>query len=167
MKRRELIKLGAAGWVMLSQPLKSVAATPKPASKKLVWVVLRGAMDSLHAVVPIGDQYLMQHRQALVKPIVDDLSHFDAQDMLESGLNVTDHNSGWLARAFKQYQQNAHTEALAIARSLPLSMRGEERIRTWYPSSLPDAVNVILDLFTWPKVVVNCSRKIPMPVVPC
>lgn len=177
MKRRELIKLGAAGWVMLSQPLKSVAATPKPASKKLVWVVLRGAMDSLHAVVPIGDQYLMQHRQALVKPIVDDLlplddyfglhpslknihrwyqqgemmpivavaspyrerSHFDAQDMLESGLNVTDHNSGWLARAFKQYQQNAHTEALAIARSLPLSMRGEERIRTWYPSSLPDA----------------------------
>lgn len=177
MKRRELIKLGAAGWVMLSQPLTTLAATQTHPSKKIVWVVLRGAMDSLHAVVPTGDKHLMQHRKALVEPIAKRLlplndyfglhpalanmhqwyqqgemlpivavaspyrerSHFDAQDMLESGLNITDHNSGWLARAFAQYQQNTQSEALAIARSLPISMRGGERVRTWYPSSLPDA----------------------------
>lgn len=176
MKRRELIKLGAASWVMLSQPFNALAATKNKPSKKIVWVVLRGAMDSLHGVVPTGDPFLLQHRQSLVEPIANDLlplddyfglhpalnnlhrwyqqgqmapivavaspyrerSHFDGQDMLESGLSTTDHDSGWLARAFAEYQYNSTSEAIAIARSLPISMRGTKAVRTWFPSSLPE-----------------------------
>ena len=167
---------------MLSNPMASLAAkqaSKDTANKKIIWVVLRGAMDSLHAVVPIGDPDLFTHRKTLVQPIADQLlplnkyfglhpsfthmhqwyqqgqmlpivavaspyrsrSHFDAQDMLESGLTITDHESGWLARAFAHYQG----EALAISRSLPISMRGTKTVRTWYPSALPDVEQDLYD----------------------
>ncbi len=175
MNRRQLIKLGAAGWVLLNAPYYANATTAP--TKKIIWLVLRGAMDSLHAVVPVNDPYLMQHRAALIKPIQDSLlplnqqfslhpelknlhqwyqqqqmapvvavaspyrarSHFDAQDILESGLNTTDHNNGWLARALAAYQEKHKSEAIAIARSTPISLRGQSTIRTVYPSVLPEA----------------------------
>ncbi|MBD1388866.1 DUF1501 domain-containing protein [Neiella sp. HB171785] len=35
------------------------------AGKKLVWVLLRGALDSLHTVIPVADNNLRQHRPKL------------------------------------------------------------------------------------------------------
>lgn len=191
VNRRQIVKLGAAGWVLSQAPAVALAKTTSNASSlptpKLVWVVLRGAMDSLHAVIPSSDPHLMQHRAALVNAVSDTAlplnkhfslhpelktlhkwyqqkqmapvvavassyrarSHFDAQDQLESGLTTTDHNDGWLARAFEQYQnklEQNQSEAIAIARSVPLSLRGVSRsasntatVKTLYPSVLPDA----------------------------
>ena len=172
MERRDFIKFGLSGCVLLSSPF-SLAADSRSKPRKIVWVMLRGAMDSLHAIVPSFDPDLSKHRQALLKPLADTLlplesgyhlhpalknmhqwyqqkqmipvvavaspyrsrSHFAAQDMLESGLSGIEHDNGWLARALGEYQG----EAFAIARSVPISLRGSPNTRTWYPSNLPEA----------------------------
>ena len=170
MKRRELIKILGMGMsiapVTLSAPL--AFAKEKRTDPKLVWVLLRGGMDSLQAIVPAFDKDLMKHRRDLVEPVLDDLqtldrgfglhpslthlydwyrnkellpivavaspyrsrSHFDGQDFLESGLLTTNYNSGWLGRAL----QVTSREGLAVAHSLPVSLRGQGRVSTWFPS---------------------------------
>lgn len=63
-------------------------------------------------------------------------SHFDAQDQMESGLNNTNHENGWLARLSQQIQGNS----IAISRSVPIALRGEQsRADTWYPSGFAEA----------------------------
>lgn len=59
-------------------------------------------------------------------------SHFDAQDFMEAGTGSLDLNSGWLARATTV----AGSTGVAIAKTVPLSMRGGNNISTWYPSKL-------------------------------
>lgn len=177
MQRREFLKSMAAGLVMLGGgPL--YGASQGADNKKLIWVILRGGMDSIHAVVPLTDPHLAALRSGLIDPMRNELlpmakgfslhpsfktfhqwfnhgelipvvataspyrarSHFDAQDMLECGLNIIDHDTGWLARAVSQLNGNA----LAIARSVPISLRGIETSNTWFPSTLPEAQD---DLF--------------------
>jgi uncharacterized protein (DUF1501 family) len=170
MQRREFLKSSVAGWLFLRSPLASALSevTDITQNKKLVWVMLRGAMDSLHAVVPYFDPDLVRHRASLIEPIRStstqlargfalhpslvnmaqwysqgeflpivavasgyrQRSHFDAQDQMESGLNITDHDNGWLARAVKA----KHAEGLAISQTVPIAMRGLDSATTWYPS---------------------------------
>ena len=171
--RRQVLRamgLGAAAW---SAPFGAMANAQSAPSPKVVWVMLRGAMDSLHAVVPTFEKSLMDHRASLVEPIWDELlplkdgfalhpalagmhrlfqekqmapvvavstnyrsrSHFDGQDALESGILPIDHDSGWLNRAL----QISDREGLAVARSMPISLRGDAEARTWYPGELNDS----------------------------
>lgn len=173
MKRRDFLKaLGAAGLVLFHNPLATAATIPvrRP---KLVWLILRGGLDSLHTLVPTFDPQWQQLRPTLAPKINKQLlmldqgyglhpalknlhqwylqkellpvaavssgysarSHFDGQDYLESGTTPVDHDSGWLGRAvnIKQHQ------SLAIARSAPISLRGAEKLNTWYPSKLKEA----------------------------
>ncbi|WP_158970090.1 DUF1501 domain-containing protein [Paraglaciecola sp. L3A3] len=171
MQRRDFIKAGVAGWIIFQTAASRALANPTQSSKnpkKIVWVMLRGGMDSLHAVLPIGDPDFMHIRGSLVAPIKDKLlpmhngfalhpalknchnwyqnkeflpvvavasgyrkrSHFDAQDQMESGLNNTDYESGWLARAVGMLKGHG----LAIAQTVPIALRGEEPSQTWFPS---------------------------------
>jgi uncharacterized protein (DUF1501 family) len=57
------------------------------------------------------------------------------QYFLESGLPKIDHDSGWLGRAVALKNK----EALAIANSTPISLRGTSDTNTWYPSRLKEA----------------------------
>jgi len=69
-------------------------------------------------------------------------SHFAAQDFLESGLPNTDEDDGWLARTLTALNNNEGrpaNKALALARSLPIAMRGSNKTMTWYPSSFPSS----------------------------
>ncbi|WP_216638571.1 DUF1501 domain-containing protein [Endozoicomonas arenosclerae] len=173
MKRREMIKLLGTGLAL--SPLSLYGAVPNTSAdnKKLVWVVLRGAMDSLHAVMPTSDPHFLSHREKLAAPILDKAlpldrgfvlhpelsqlhqwylqqnlspvvavaspyrsrSHFDAQDTLESGMPRFQHDSGWLGRALNVQNKSG----LAVANSLPLSMRGSNQATTWYPSRFKEA----------------------------
>lgn len=176
MQRRDFLKASCAGWVLLNTGQIQAGEQSKrltKQNKKIVWVVLRGAMDSLNAVVPTFDPHLKMHRQSLVTPIEANLlplekgyalhpafknlhqwyqkkqllpvvavassyrsrSHFDGQDMLETGLQQIEHDNGWLARATNVI----NGEGIAISRSIPLSLRGNDQSLTWYPSNLPDA----------------------------
>jgi len=184
MKRRHFIKSICASLVVFQADALSnttgLLSTSKPASnKKIVWVVLRGAVDSLHTVVPSFEPTLSMLRPSLYKGIKDQLlpldngfslhpalknlhtmykaeelspivavgtgyerrSHFDGQDYLESGLGVTDENSGWLSRAL----DIKNKKGLAVARTVPISLRGGTNASTWYPSKLKEASDDIYD----------------------
>jgi len=64
-------------------------------------------------------------------------SHFDGQDVLESGgADVLASRDGWLNRAL---QKSAGIEAAAVGGALPLVLRGEAHAVSWAPSFLPEA----------------------------
>ena len=172
MKRRELVKMLGMGLsvapVSMSTRLAFGRDKKESSSRKVVWVMLRGGMDSLQVVVPAFDKDLMGHRRPLTEAVLDDLnpldngfglhpdltnlydwyqkkemapvvavaspyrsrSHFEGQDFLESGLTVTNHDSGWLGRALEVSSK----QGLAVAHSLPISMRGQGNVSTWFPS---------------------------------
>ena len=92
----------------------------------------------LHPKLPFLHQL---YRQQQMSPVIATAtgyrrrSHFDAQDYIESGLAVTDHEDGWLARAL------AHTtgQGMAIARSVPIALREPQRnADTWFPSGFAE-----------------------------
>lgn len=177
LSRRQFVKMAGSGLALLSFPIssslafeKSTAAANNP---KIIWLMLRGALDSLHTIVPTFDPQLKHYRPTLstsfksallpldkgfalhpalsnmhqwyqeksLLPIVavssgyQQRSHFDGQDFLESGKAEIDHDSGWLARALDQRGKRA----LAISRSIPISLRSSDQVRTWYPSKLKNA----------------------------
>jgi uncharacterized protein (DUF1501 family) len=71
-------------------------------------------------------------------------SHFDGQDLLESGVaHGRSAHDGWLNRALGALPlvKSRPTEqiALALAQNIPLVLRGESRVNSWAPSRLPEA----------------------------
>jgi uncharacterized protein (DUF1501 family) len=71
-------------------------------------------------------------------------SHFDGQDMLESGgAGKVPAHDGWLNRslAVLPLAKARSTEqiALALAQNVPLVLRGPSRVNSWAPSRLPEA----------------------------
>jgi len=68
-------------------------------------------------------------------------SHFDAQNVLESG-GVQPHviNDGWLNRALTLYGSRKDSLGLAVGQTIPLTLQGKVAVGTWAPSAqgLPD-----------------------------
>ncbi len=69
-------------------------------------------------------------------------SHFDAQNVLELGLATPDGSrQGWLNRALPllgvQSAGRAENYAMAIGQSVPLVLRGPEKVGSWAPARLP------------------------------
>lgn len=180
----------AAGLATLAIPS---AAFGVGAGKRLVVVILRGGMDGLGAVPPVGDPAYASARRdiALQKANVLPLdatfalhprltalhqlyaarellvvhaaatpyrerSHFDAQNMLESGgTRPYARDSGWLNAALGALPADAAAGrrelGLALAQQAPLVLRGPAAVATWSPSPLPDAdadtVGRLMDLY--------------------
>lgn len=64
-----------------------------------------------------------------------DRSHFDAQQVLESGgVRPYELSTGWLARALAP----ASIKSIALSTAVPLVLRGPGLVDTWAPSALPD-----------------------------
>ena len=62
-------------------------------------------------------------------------SHFDAQQVLESGsARPYELTTGWLGRA----QSRSASASLALATAVPLVLRGPGHVDTWAPSVLPE-----------------------------
>lgn len=67
-------------------------------------------------------------------------SHFDAQDVLETGVaEVFGASDGWLGRALNALPPEAAREAVAISGALPLVLRGSTSATSWAPSFAPSA----------------------------
>ncbi len=68
-------------------------------------------------------------------------SHFDAQNVLESG-GTQPHviNDGWLNRALALYGPQKDSLGLAVGQTIPLALQGKVAVGTWAPSAqgLPD-----------------------------
>jgi uncharacterized protein (DUF1501 family) len=66
-------------------------------------------------------------------------SHFDGQDLLESGASSSGTlRDGWLNRALAPLHADREI-AIALAQNTPLVLRGEHSSTSWAPSRLPDA----------------------------
>jgi uncharacterized protein (DUF1501 family) len=67
-------------------------------------------------------------------------SHFDAQDLMESGLSAKGAMSdGWLNRALALLQRGDHRLGLAVGGAVPLVLRGRVPVASWEPAALQDA----------------------------
>jgi len=70
-----------------------------------------------------------------------DRSHFDAQNVLESG-GTQPHglNDGWLNRALTLFGPRHDSLGLAVGQTIPLMLQGDTPVGTWAPSAqgLPD-----------------------------
>ncbi|HTV50193.1 MAG TPA: DUF1501 domain-containing protein [Steroidobacteraceae bacterium] len=67
-------------------------------------------------------------------------SHFDGQDVLETGLTVAHAaQSGWLNRALAALPRDTAQKEVAVAlgQTVPLVLRGPSAVASWSPSTLP------------------------------
>jgi len=148
---------------------------------RLIVVILRGALDGLATVAPIGDpDYVALHgsialsadgphaatmldsffalhpsmpefarmyrenKAAVIHAVSTpyrDRSHFDGQDVLESGYAGPGRvQSGWLNRALEVLPKGERvTRALAVGPTTPLVLRGAAPTVGWAPVALPQA----------------------------
>ena len=189
--RRHALFTLSAGIGALSVPHGALAA--QAGGKKLVVFILRGGMDGLSAVAPVGDPTYAGARKALaltpqaalkldglfaLHPRLATLhglygagellplhavgtpyrerSHFDAQNVLETGAATPfGRATGWLNAALGALPQGAAGAraelGLALAAQEPLVLRGAAPVATWSPSPTPDAdadtVARLLDLY--------------------
>ncbi len=87
MQRRDFIKQAGAGFLFWQMPTLLASSTKQKSAKKLVWVVLRGGMDSLHTVVPTFEQKLTKLRPTLAPAIADKLLPIDKGFALHPSLS--------------------------------------------------------------------------------
>jgi uncharacterized protein (DUF1501 family) len=154
-------------------------AAPAAGDARFVFVLLRGALDGLAAVPPVGDAHYRQLRSDLALNDVpglfhlDDLfslhaslgfmaeqwrakrlsvlhavatpyrerSHFDAQNVLESGVTLPHASqSGWLNRSLGGLPKAGQSRqaGVALGAGIPLVMRGGNEVASWSPSRQPD-----------------------------
>jgi uncharacterized protein (DUF1501 family) len=162
---------------------------------RMLVIVLRGALDGLAAVAPVGDpdwvklrgdkallvdgktpalpldnffalnpampnlHRLYQAKQAIIVHAAAtsyrERSHFDGQDVLESGLERPGSvHSGWLNRALAALEPEGRARsnaAFAVGPVTPLVVRGSAPVMSWAPQRLQpasdDTVLRLLDLY--------------------
>ena len=181
--RRTILKtMAAASVASIWDAPFCFAFAAAPTDRRLVVIILRGALDGLAAVPPHGDKDYAGMRAQLalqtgtggihdldgffglnpaftnLKGLYDakqlvvfhnicspyrDRSHFDGQNVLESG-GPRPHllQDGWLNRALGPMQ---NAPALAIAQSPPLMLSGPVQAASWMPATLPSPDEVFLN----------------------
>ena len=177
--RRALLLGGAsfAAWAYLPRFARGADGR----DPRLIVVILRGALDGLATVAPVGDpdyaglhgsialtrdgphaavmldsffaahpampelarMYRDKHAAIVhaVSTPYRDRSHFDGQDVLESGFAGPGRvQSGWLNRALESLPRGERVmSALAVGPTTPLVLRGGAPTVGWAPVSLPQA----------------------------
>jgi len=99
------------------------------------------ALDNVFALHPqLGELHAMYGRAELVVVHAVGLpyrerSHFDAQQLLESGgTRPFELTTGWLGRALAV----SGSKGIALNTAVPLVLRGTPSVDSWAPSSMPD-----------------------------
>jgi len=191
--RRELL---AGAGVLFAWPFLPKLARAEGRDPRLLTIVLRGALDGLAAVAPVGDpdwvklrgdkaltldgktpallldgffalnaampnfHRLYQDSQAAIvhacATSYRERSHFDGQDVLESGLPKPGRaDSGWLNRALGGLEAEARVRhdrrAFAVGPVTPLVVRGPTPVMSWTPARIQpaseDTMARLIDLY--------------------
>src|SRR5947209_1370609 len=191
--RRALI--AATGGLFAWAYLPKFARAADGRDPRLVVIILRGALDGLSAVAPVGDpDYVGLHGQIALslggeRPAIPldsffalnpampvfarlyragqgtvvhavatpyrERSHFDGQDVLESGFAGPGRvGSGWLNRAIAALPRGERVAVhggLSVGPTTPLVMRGSAPVLGWSPQTLPqpteDLAARVIDLY--------------------
>jgi uncharacterized protein (DUF1501 family) len=181
LDRRAILASGLAlGASSLAAP--RIAFARAPGTRNLLFVLLRGAMDGMAMLAPLGDPGFERLRPEVlgeyegaqrIDPIFAlhpafpavgaahaagealfvhavassyrERSHFDGQDLLESGAAKPNTlREGWLNRLVGLID-GAPPRALAIAPTMPLALRGPAPASNYAPSALPQASADFMD----------------------
>ena len=122
--------IGDADFAAARGPLANFGAAPL--ALEGTPFALHPSLEALHGLYRSGELAVV-HATGLP---YRDRSHFDAQQVLESGGSKPyELASGWLGRALAAHGNRA---GLALTTAVPLVLRGSERIDTWAPSALPE-----------------------------
>ena len=135
--------VGDANWVMLRGDNALTLDGAMPALKLDDFFALNPAMPELHRLYRAGQATIVH---AAATPYRE-RSHFDGQDVLESGLGkpgATD--TGWLNRALGALEPGDRVEpnkrqAFAVGPVTPLIVRGAAPVMSWTPARLPPATD--------------------------
>lgn len=107
-------------------------------------------LDATFALHPSlkGMSELYTNRQALFVQAVAspyrDRSHFDGQNVLESGgSSPYQFKDGWMNRLVS-LMPKSRDEAIAFASTIPLALRGQAEVTSYAPSNLPEAPDDLL-----------------------
>jgi uncharacterized protein (DUF1501 family) len=65
-------------------------------------------------------------------------SHFEAQDVLESGQPATQATSGWLNRAMESLSASRTVHAMSVGPQEPLILRGRMEAASWSPGGIKE-----------------------------
>ena len=87
MQRREFIKYVTAGLTISQLPELIAAQNKTTQSKKLIWIILRGGMDSIDVVVPKFEHALNQYRPTSSKIDTSSLLHLNNDYALHPSLS--------------------------------------------------------------------------------
>lgn len=161
-----------------------IASAARSRDSRFLTIILRGGLDGLSAVPPVGDpdylrlrprialslegpnpalplegafalngQFANLHRlyrareavvlQAVATPYRE-RSHFDGQDVLETGLGGVGGRTGWLNRALSVLPAGDKLKVpngLAVGQTTPLILAGPADITSWAPQRYPDATD--------------------------
>ena len=136
-------------FVILRGGMDGLMAVPAPADPAFAaargalgiahdaWLPLLGPF-ALHPLLPAMHGLFQQGELAVVHATgvpYRERSHFDAQQVLESGgTRPHELTSGWLGRAL----QASGRRAVALSTAVPLALRGADEVDTWAPSALPE-----------------------------
>ena len=191
--RRQLLLGGAALASWSYSPFEASAAGSR--KRRFLFVNLRGGMDGLSLLAPVGDPAYEAVRKGLIVPSsgskagvrLDDLfvlnpnlqflaklwrdgdallfhaaatpyrerSHFDGQDVLESGQPKAGFNqTGWLNRLLSHIPKGERVtppQGLALGVDIPLVLRGPNEVINWMPPGFSEArpalTEKLLDLY--------------------
>ncbi len=204
LSRRAMLSAGGACFAWAFMPRFAQAAGAR--DMRFVTIVLRGALDGLSAVAPVGDPNYADLHGALALSATGDhaalpldgffalnpampnvarlfgagqaaivhavstgyreRSHFDGQDVLESGYPGPGRTeSGWLNRAILGLPRGERIaqSGLAVGAVSPLVMRGGAPVLGWAPSVVPTADEElsrrVLDLYTQRDPVLAASLR--------
>jgi uncharacterized protein (DUF1501 family) len=202
LSRRQTLAFGAGLLACTSLGGIPVALARASTERRLVLVVLRGALDGLAAVPPYFErdyrplrgqlalpdpgaadgmldldgrfglhpalaplhELYKTHEMAVVHAVATPYrarSHFDGQDLLESGAD-TPHGvqDGWLNRALALLGANRPDTArlgLAVGQVVPLVLRGQNPVSSWAPTEMPgvdaDFLDRLAALYTSDRVL--------------
>ncbi len=173
LSRRNLLKGSAASLALWGfRPKTAIAGTRDP---RLLTIVLRGGLDGLSMIAPVGDPDYVRLRQQIAMQATGDKSglaldgffalnpnmpflhslyqknqallahaihtpyrgrsHFDGQDVLESGIASGRFEDGWLNRALSGLAGagKVSPKGLAMDAVVPLVMRGKAPVLSWIP----------------------------------
>ena len=143
--------VGDPDWVRLRGDKALTLDGAMPAMPLDKFFALNPAMPNLHRMYKAGHASIVH---AVASPYRE-RSHFDGQDVLESGLTKPGStDTGWLNRALVSLQAGGRIndkEAFAVGPVTPLVVRGPAPVLSWTPPKLPpatdDTVMRLLDLY--------------------
>ena len=177
-RRKFLIQSTVLGCSAAASPLLTpVTLAAAPGDNRLVVIILRGAMDGLSVVRPVGDADYAGYRpslavdddmqdldgffalngvlkglmplwrakelsfvQAVSTPYRDKRSHFDGQDLLETGSNDASGapksgQTGWLNRALGLLPNARQETAFSVGTARMLLLDGAQPYSSWSPGA--------------------------------